>query len=211
MKIPHNIQDLAFSKAETLDLLELIYNRREACRISFEEGEDFRPLLQAMDELKLPYSINELTHTSSDLYGSTQSTDAQNDAVDIYIAKSPTQLETIQMAFRIQDHQLIGRLFGYPECCIGSFLSGMSDTSLEMPFLTEAFIKTIASGNFQYLKIMSPLIPNNTLSFFPCDFDCDKAVEKARWRANYREEIFGEKVPPTTLEFRNSQKIHFIL
>lgn len=197
-----NLSHLVFSKAENLDLIELIHGHRDVCRISFEADEDYRPFLGILTESSLQFRLDHYPHTASGLYGET-ALRHQQDNVDVYISKKPEFLDEIQSAIVTRQHQIIGKLFGYPECCIESFQRNLTNPTCEMPLLSSAVETAIRTQNFNYPKIMSPQIPGNTLSFFPCSFDCPSALKKASWRADQRLRVFSDEITESVLRIRN--------
>ncbi|MQA31133.1 MAG: hypothetical protein GEU82_15085 [Luteitalea sp.] len=97
----------------------------------------------------------------------------------VYFAIDAAFAAGIEEAEIRAEHQLVGQLFGYPSCCVESFLAGDQDTADRIP-------RTIPhTGPFP--AIMNPVLPYlypglSLLFHFPCSPECQASQLLAKRR-----------------------------
>lgn len=122
---------------------------------------------------------------------------------EAFIYDDPDKLEEAKKAHEAGDHETLGRLFGYPECCVEAFE--------DVDDVTRPPIYEIAcnSGNVeefpddQTLLLEQPSAINNIIwqylgyqfiSHIPCSFDCEETEEIGKLHGElYRELDLGEE------------------
>jgi hypothetical protein len=118
--------------------------------------------------------------------------DRPDASVIVYFALSDALASGAEAAELHGQHELVGSLFGYPGCCVASFIRqqavGADYTSAGIPSL----------GPFP--KIANPVVPYvygaiNTLFHFPCRVDCPQslALRSARlaWLRDLQQEMLA--------------------
>lgn len=159
--------------------------KRAAGRVTVEAGDEssFTELAEAVGVrcrigrarmLRLPDVVKGSGHA-----GLFVLEDRPDASVIVYFGLSDALVSGAEAAELHGQHELVGTLFGYPDCCVASFIRqqavGADYTSAGIPTL----------GPFS--KIANPVVPYvyeaiNTLFHFPCRIDCPQslAIRNAR-------------------------------
>lgn len=111
---------------------------------------------------------------------------SNNDDVFIYIAHDIPAIFTLWIAELLGDHSAVGKMLGYPSCCIDFYVKNIELAS------------KLYSGDFSILSFSSrkllrvyanfPIWTNNLIRFFenslishfPCSYNCPKTVALAK-------------------------------
>lgn len=173
------------SRCDYLDLMELLADRRAACRVSVRDGR-LPQLLDIIQELKLEFGVMPSPHFVTNIYGAVVDRHRHDDEYEVYLSKDVFTVRDVMAAEGDHDYKYIGKLYGYPECCVFHFVEswiGEEEQHKQYPHLSYALFS--ASRGQHFKKIMTPDLDNRVLSLFPCEFDCEQAIEKATWRADF--------------------------
>lgn len=183
------------SKCDYLDLVELIHHKRKACRITVTDG-NIVPVLEYITAHNLHYGVSPYDGSPADIYGSPLQTYPYIAEYEVFAAHDSKTVEQIMMASSAPDeHEFIGGMYGYPECCIAAFTENSHRSSnAQFPLLATALNTNLT----HFPKIMTPDRSHTIMSIFPCAFDCTYAVNIAKFRAAYLEQHHGIAIPATT-------------
>ncbi len=96
--------------------------------------------------------------------------------IDLYISKNDKFLDIItNNDFNIKEKIfLIWKMLGYPECCIKSFL----DFEYKWDISFNYIIKNKTVWKFDW-RLNNLINPYSLIPFFPCSYNCEKAIEYA--------------------------------
>ncbi|NIO20607.1 MAG: DUF483 domain-containing protein [Candidatus Aenigmarchaeota archaeon] len=121
-----------------------------------------------------------------------------DDSMDkqFYISKSRGLPRKAYEAERQENKKEIGRLLGYPECCVNSFLNYRTKSNSKIPMIIHTFSKTkgkpsfytnnIFNSNGRSSNINQKLLRNKErlkrhnhflISHIPCSYNCKKSIE----------------------------------
>lgn len=173
------------SRCDYLDMMELLANRRAACRVSIRDGFILN-MLDYIDEWNLEFSIMSSPPFVTNIYGATSDLDRHEDQYEVYLSKDVNILSMTISAELNHDYRYLGELYRYPSCCVEAFCNSMTgdmQPHVSYPHLTNA-IKNVRQDSI-YKKIMTPDLSNRVLSFFPCSFDCNRSLQIATWRVDF--------------------------
>jgi len=180
------------SRCDYLDFVELLHYERDACRIRVADDKTIPHLLEYLEEWDVHFGIGEKTFSTTDEYGAANGNIKTLAESEIYVAHDMFVVQETMEANRHRaqpDH--IGKLFGYPQCCINAMCDTLKQNASlhpDFPLLTSAISK--AQGKHMH-KIMTPNMDKCILSFFPCAFDCTRATAKALWRTEHTKTKYG--------------------
>ena len=203
------------SKVDYLDVMELLEGKvmRNAARVSIRDGVLSR-CLDYVAEWKLQFGILPCVPQRTNIFGADCDLDRHEDEYEVYLAKDVYSVRYAIDAAEEHDDVAMGQIFGYPSCCINAFremtLGVNRDKGFpEYPYLNNALITSRdVPQQDHFAKVMTPILENRVLSFFPCSFDCGTAVAYARTRAYHMKTHYDWDPQPTTLNF-SGWKIHF--
>jgi hypothetical protein len=107
----------------------------------------------------------------------------------VYFGVTPRLTEGAEQAEMLQDHSLIGRLFGYPECCVRAFAENTSPELDKLP-------STVTSVG-PFARAMNPVVPYvfgciSLLFHFPCSLGCRASLSIWEGRQRFLEGIAPE-------------------
>lgn len=172
-----------------LDLLELLAHKRKVCRIHVKDLDSYADTTSMLRTLshKLVDQLIPAIHDGTDNFY-------------VYVGFSMEDIiETIKCD-RHSDHKQLGRMFGYPTCCIKSFCDNIhiksENDDEDFIYWTPAFEESAHVSHFQ--RVMNPDL--NLLPHFPCSLRCSESINTARWRAQFR---YSEPIGPTMHVFNN--------
>jgi hypothetical protein len=117
--------------------------------------------------------------------------------IDLYVSKSEKFLEIItNNDFNIKEKNfLIWKMLGYPECCIKSFL----DFEYKWDISFNQIIKNKTVWKFDR-RLNNLINPYSLIPFFPCSYNCEKAIEYAEnnleivWNIEEIEHLFKNNI-----------------
>lgn len=100
--------------------------------------------------------------------------------VFVYLGKDQTKIQQLKQADAKDDHILVGKLLGYPDCCITFFASSYHDEiQKENDYIIPALQQTTTSHSF-YNNVIMRYFDIGVLSHFPCSFNCEASKDLAK-------------------------------
>lgn len=194
------------SRCDYLDLLELVNGRRSACRISVRD-DLAGDVLYELSKYHFEFGILPSPYQVADIYGHWDDQSKRyrhDDQHEIYIAHDVMTIHDVLATEYEHDYDGMGRFYGYPPCCVEAFRQaqfGQSEFDIHdlYPHLSSALCRSKKFDRFY--TYMTPDLDNRILSFFPCVFNCEQAIERARWRLEMTK-TFGFEVQPTVFAER---------
>jgi len=186
------------SRPDYLDMMELLADRRVACRVSI--ADNLLPqMLDYINEWNLQFGVMPTPHYTKNIYGDDVEMYRHEDQYEVYLAKNIYDLRFTLNAETDDDYRYLGAVYGYPTCCVDAFYEtwlGEAERCEKYLHLSHAIIHAIPKHEYQ--KIMTPELDNRVLSLFPCKFDCPAALKKAAWRAEFMKRHHDWAPEPTS-------------
>lgn len=166
------LSPLFTSKSKAQEIVLLLHNVKEVLRQGFYERE-----LSAVEKFcrdnnlylvrsKFKVILNdENRFTNKGLR--IPETDARAGMYFVYISKDETKAYLASYYELINEHQKLGLLLGYPECCVEFFCRNFNEnkTDLQLP------------PTNMYTNMTKRDEDTVLLSHFPCSSDCEKSIE----------------------------------
>ncbi|GEM_PF-705611 len=110
--------------------------------------------------------------------------------VFIYLALSPELAQEAKMADYMDDHAALGKLLGYPECCVRFFAENAGAVKDDDDYVRLALRHS--SVRHAELNILPRYFDVTLLSHFPCSFDCSTSLQLAtRYLETIRKHSYG--------------------
>ncbi len=178
------------SRPDGLDFLEFREGWRGAARLSVRDPH-LVPLLERLDAAGVAWGLRNTPESGRDIFGGHDERRRHDDDFEVFVAGDAEAVQGLIAAFEAKDrHDEIGSRLGYPACCRAAFVethralaAGRDDTLVTShPYLSAAIRNARARGLSRFERIMSPVLSQRILSFFPCRFDCPDALRIARRR-----------------------------
>ncbi len=107
----------------------------------------------------------------------------------VYVSKDAFTAREAVSADEKQDHNAVGELLGYPECCVSFFLSGLSSfsmTNMDLTFLLGRTMRIYPYFNNYALRCVGYAL----LDHFPCSLECLHSQRLAALRLSLIERRF---------------------
>lgn len=160
------------TRSKALEILALLHDLKPVVRHGFYSHELARVEAFCIEHSlfveKSPYTV---VASNGDAFSNEGKVSADPDGMFfVYISKDQEKALLACLAEARQDHQMVGRLLGYPPCC------------------SQFFDSQAKRGNFNPVHIPTNLWTNLMLrgddvvllSHFPCCSECEKSVEVAK-------------------------------
>lgn len=99
----------------------------------------------------------------------------------VYLHPTANACRAARRADDADDDGLLGRLLGYPECCVSAYLSSLSGTSHLDPMLP-LLDRSFQSGRIHQFALPSPFaryLGGGLYSHVPCSMDCSRTAATA--------------------------------
>ena len=109
----------------------------------------------------------------------------------IYFSKDETKAYLASYYELIENHQKLGLLLGYPECCVDFFYQNFNENKTDLQLKPTNLYTNITKRNEDLVVI----------SHFPCNSDCEKSIELGK---RYLELLY--KIDPA-----RAQELHTML
>ncbi len=97
--------------------------------------------------------------------------------VFVYIARSPELAQDIKTADFLDDHAVVGKLLGYPSCCIDFFVQNKEKIKDDDDYVRLALEHS--SIRHAELNVLARYFDVGLISHFPCSFDCNESLQLA--------------------------------
>ena len=178
-----------------ISLIELLAKRRKVCRLSIDttsESSSIIRMLELFDDNLLFQLIPTFPTSDDNLY--------------MYVGYDMDDITDTISYDNQNDHENLGRMFGYPPCCIKSFCDHIDDTpnDEDYKYWTPAFelgkdqidlYNDLAAGHIEsqsgnnyhventFNMIMNPKL--QLLEHAPCSLSCQPSIDIARFRDQF--------------------------
>jgi hypothetical protein len=177
----------------SMDIELVRANAKPAARI-VTEVDELPNILRFCHENSLKLSFSPFTFTMDDETGVGYSNMItqfgplelnRKAGVFAYISRSLSPLMTVWIAELLGDHQAVGKMLGYPPCCIDFYRKNIRlanrEYSGEFAYLTFRNSRPSAKyGEFPYFtNNVTRYFGETLLSHFPCSFNCPASVSLA--------------------------------
>jgi hypothetical protein len=110
----------------------------------------------------------------------------------VYLHAKADACSAARQADDADDDGLLGRLLGYPECCVSAYLSSLSVTSQLDPMLP-LLNRSFQSGRINQFALPSPFaryLGGGFFSHFPCSMNCSRTSATAARSASAVASVF---------------------
>lgn len=125
---------------------------------------------KVLDELGLIMVVSELTTYAGG-----------HDDVLVYISKDPAKADEAHRAERAIDHTTLGKLLGYPECCIKFFTFNYEKARVMHDDYTLLALERTALEKYAWqLNTSLRYLDLSLLSHFPCSYQCAYSLDMAK-------------------------------
>jgi hypothetical protein len=194
----HELLTLFGSRIKALEVLFVLEGIKPVCRIELQQ--------QKITELKRFFEDTGLAHLESNVkYTVDQKTGEANlipahstvpGTLFVYISKNPSLAQEARIAESRFDHQRVGTLLGYPQCCIQFFVDNLA--AAEQLHFDHTLLSAKKSLNFYpLLNISLQYFDCRLIGHYPCQYSCktsnDQASKMLKIVAQYDEE-FAEEI-----------------
>jgi len=192
-----------------IDVIELLAKRRKVCRLGIDtanEAKNTISMVELFDD-KLLFQLVPTVSTCGDNFY----VYAGYDMDDI--------MDTISYD-KQNDHENLGRLFGYPACCVKSFCDHIDEIQNdEYKYWAPAFelgkdqmdlYNDVAVGHIEsqlgnnchienaFSMLMNPKL--NLLAHIPCSLSCQPSIDIAQ----FRDQFLYRLDTPTSIDFKGT-------
>jgi len=100
-------------------------------------------------------------------------------AYQLYISRDSRKADRARHYEEINDHQRLGLILGYPECCVKFFKDNFGEA--ENADLTMKSLERSEGHKFDYaMNFVARFFDYTLLSHFPCSLNCEKSLIIAR-------------------------------
>lgn len=97
--------------------------------------------------------------------------------VFVYISRSADLAREAKTADYLNDHEMLGRALGYPECCIQFYLKHKDAITEDDDYVRLALKQS--KTRHPELNVLARYFDVTLLSHFPCSFDCSASLQIA--------------------------------
>jgi len=172
------------------DLLGVITGLKPSARCVIKENEA-GSFVDFCDRYNLKYTFSDYRYNI--LQNQVLAKNKASNILIIYISKGSTLCEKLKYFDEI-DEKITGRLLGYPDCCIEFYLDLVKNKNRQnIDFVRETNANTEKKMDFRLNNLRewcSGLqIDYSLVDFFPCSYDCKKALKYAKNIFGYIEKI----------------------
>lgn len=167
------------SMTKALDVLYVIEDVKGVSRIMAEDINEYKAVFD-QHGLKFVVSDFKISKEIDENQFSNKGVKSKEGSSFVYISKSKDKAVEAKKAEADGDHKKLGRLLGYPDCCIDFFVKefpkqskGKNDYVLASLDESEGFVFPF------YNNVAARHLDLALISHFPCNLKCSKSVEIA--------------------------------
>ncbi len=179
------LTDLFKSMTKALDVLYVIEGVKDVSRIMADESQ--------LDDYKTFFNKNNLSFAVSDFKISKEIDENrfsnkgirlpinEKGSYFVYISKSKEKAEQAKKAEAESNHKELGKLLGYPDCCINFFEKNFPIESKKKNDYVLASLKNSKGFIFPfYNNVAIRHLDLSLLSHFPCSLNCEESIKIAK-------------------------------
>jgi hypothetical protein len=171
----HNLSLIFGSKTKAQEILFLIHEKKKVVRHGFYENE--LPSIERFCEknglimVKSKFKVLLADETSYSNRGiRIQGTDPRPGMYFVYISKDEKQAWLASYYELMNNNYDLGKLLGYPHCCVDFFCKRFSDNNPNLELKPTNFFTNLTKRNND----------NVLLSHFPCSSNCEDSINVAK-------------------------------
>lgn len=167
------LRNIFDSLLKCLDVFYVIRDIKPVSRILVKE-ENVKQIKEFLERLKLKVTLSEFKVELLDGYKGYSNIGIRSNIgyYILYLSKSMYKAIKAKKLEEVGEHKKLGKLLGYPNCCSNFFAENFSDEDI----IQKIFENSDGCLFPYYTNICARIFDVAIISFFPCSFNCKRAI-----------------------------------